>query len=77
MAKGGLEIAEPDLDDQTELDTIVTATSKKAKLLDKNAIVTKWSLDSFLEQVMMESEKDQANVQMLSHCKFYLWGLTI
>ena len=62
MTKGGLEIAEPDSDDQTEPDIVeeIVAISKKAKVSDKNTVVTKRSLDSFLEWVMTESEKDQA-----------------
>ena len=78
MAKGGLEIAEPDSDNHTEPDIVeVAATSKKAKVSDKNAVVTKRGLDSFLERGMTESEKDQANVRMLRCRKFYLWGLAV
>ena len=44
MTKGGFEITEPDSDnymDDIGVEETVTATSKKAKVSDKNAIVTK------------------------------------
>ena len=81
MAKGGLEIAEPDSDNNVELGPVVeenvAATSKKAKVSDKEAVITKRGLDSFLERSMTESEKDQANIRMLRCRKSYLVGALI
>lgn len=75
MTKGDFEITEPDSDnhmDDIGVEETVAATSKKAKVSDKNAVVTKQGLDSYLERGMTESEKDQANVWMLRCCKSYL-----
>ena len=45
---------------------------KKAKVSEKDAVVTKRGLDAFLEWVMTEAEKDQANVHMLRCHNSYL-----
>ena len=74
--KGGMKITEPSSDcDNNDAEIIVGSiaeTSKKAKVLEKDAVVTKWGLDAFLEQVMTEAEKDQANVRMLRCHNSYL-----
>jgi len=80
MMKGGIEIPEPpsDCDDDTAeiiVGEIAAGTSKKAKVSDKDAVVTKRGLDWFLEQAMMEAEKDQANVQMLRCRNSYLGAI--
>jgi hypothetical protein len=76
MVKGGMEITEPSSDcDNNDAEIIVGSiaeTSKKAKVLEKDAIVTKRGLDAFLERVMTEAEKDQANVRMLRCRNSYL-----
>jgi hypothetical protein len=48
MAKGGLGIADPDSDVEI-VGTTTALTSKKAKTSNGEAVVTKRSLDTFLE----------------------------
>jgi hypothetical protein len=68
MVKGGLGIADPDSDVEIQVVGTTTAlTSKKAKTSDGEAVVTKRSLDTFLERAMTNGEKDQSNVRMLRY----------
>jgi len=81
MAKGGIEILEPDSDEEVDLvntaagssQAATAVASKKAKVsLDGGAVTTKRTLDAYLERPMTEDEINKSNVRLLRCVKLYL-----
>jgi len=81
MAKGGIEILEPDSDEEVDLvntaagssQAATAVASKKAKVSsDGGAVTTKRTLDAYLERPMTEDEINKSNVRLLRCVKLYL-----